>query len=330
MRNKNGKTKEELKREKKLNKSLIYTAKNMQEDLNIVAFQQEDNIIKTSENHYIGVFSIHGTDTFLNFNSLISLLCANLAQRFRISSFYQQVNNQLKDMHYLSLFFEETEYYFVHDMLKKLREEFFPILRKYGFLIEQISLNDILIFWNMNMTSSMASLDAKKIFTAKRYQSLFKKTKLAKIEKGIFDYQSDAGVALKIISFDPESKNFPIKALSNFKKIFFTSDVQKLSDEDIKLYQRILRSSYYPYKKQEEHKIVNASVSLVLMNETRDELSVNIEKLLSICEEKGFLLAPCFEEEMDCFYSLSSFGVMDYKNMHCIDLEQMTRFYKED
>lgn len=326
-----GKTKEELKREKQLNRSLSFAAKGLQEDLNVLAFQGEDHIIKNGEKSYVCIFSIKCMNhSSLNFNLLTSLLCANLAQRFRISSFYQKVGDKLKDMHYLSVFFCENEYYVVHDALLRIKEEFFPVFQKYGFQMAPLSLSDILIFWNLNMNSQMVYLDDDRVFTSRHYQSFLEKPKLKKTERTVFEYKDNFCTALKLISIARETKNFPFEQFAAFHKVFFAADTWKMTEEDIKAFNRILRSSFYSYKEREESEVVNFSVSLVLMNQNKEELLNNLDSLYTVCEEKGYILVPCFEEEEDCFFGLSSFGIMNYFNMHTAGLKQVTNFYEEN
>ena len=328
--NDKAKSKEEIRRERLLNGSLIPSAKKMQKDLNILAFQKEDYIVKNGERDYVAIFSLKLIEyPSLNFNSLASLLCANLAQRFRISSFYQKVDKKLKDLYFLSIFFHEDAYYIVHDELEKLKNGLFPVLTKYGFQIAPLSLSDIFVFWNLNMNSEMLSLDAKNIFSSQNYTSYFEKPKLKKKEKIIFEYKDNYCVTLKLQSMAPETKGFPFENFKDFHKIFFTSDTWKMTEDDMKVYDRILRSSFYSYKNEKNIELVNFSVSLILMDLDRDRLLRSLDSLYSKCEENGYILSPCFDEEENCFYSLSSFGIIRYLNMHTTELKQAVSFYEE-
>lgn len=324
------KSKEEQRREKQLNRSLTSAAKAVQSDLNILAFQREDNILKNGEGDYVTVFSIKCIDrSFVNFNSLTSLLCANLAQRFRISSFYQKVNGNLKSLFYLSVFFHEDAYYKVHDTMEKLKKEFFPMLTKYNFQIDQMTLDDILTFWNMNMNSQMVSMDGESILTSRSYQTSFERPKFMKKERIIFEGGNNFCAALKLITVAQDSKNFPFTCFDSFDKIFFAADTWKMTQEDIKTYDRILRSSFYSYKDQTDLEMVNFSVSLVLMDRDHDSLLNNLNTLYKAAEEKGYILVPCFEEEEACFWGIGSFGIMDYFNLQTAALGQITHFYEE-
>ena len=68
---------------------------------------------------------------------------------------------------------------------------------------------------------------------------------------------------------------------------------------------------------------------MILMDLDRDRLLQSLDSLYSKCEENGYILSPCFDEEENCFYSLSSFGIIRYLNMHTTELKQAVSFYEE-
>ena len=324
-----GKSKEEIRREKQLNRSVIYAPKGIAHDLCVVGYQNDDQVIKNGDNSYVSVFSLKGTEqTTLNLNTLSSILYANLAQRFRISSFFQKVNGQLKDMCYLTIFFQEENYYKVHDELTKLKNEFFPGLRQYGFTIDTLHLGDILSFWNMNMNYKMVNIDANTVLTARHYQNYLHKPKLTKKERIIFKNGENFCIALKLIVVSHTTKSFPFDSLSSFHKILCCTDVWRMNDDDVKTYDRLLRSSFYPYKGQHDDDLVDFSASVVLMDPDRDALLKNVDAFYTECEDRGFIFVPCFDNEEECYLGLTSFGIIDYRNMRIAQVKQATGFYE--
>lgn len=321
---KNDIDKSELNRQRKLDRSIIFASKNMQNDFHIYGYQPEDYIIRNGEKSYIAIFSVKcNDDNNVNLNNLNKILCANLAQRFRISVFYQKVNDVLKEIVYLSVFFEEDYYYLVHDQLSILKNELSG-LAAYNYIIESLSLDSVFSYWNFNMHNTFENINALSVLSSK---TPFEKPQINMKERVIFKYKDMYYTSLKLIASSDTNKSFPFEIFNKFQRIYFATDTWNISKEDFMTYNKILRSSFYPSKDNKDVDFVNFSAAIVFMDNDKEILHKKLNDLYVVCQERGFIFVPCYSNEFDYYLSLSSFGIMDYCNMRIMKNNQIINFY---
>ena len=325
MASKNEVSKAELNRQRNLDKSVIFASKDIQKEFNIYGFQKEDYVIRNGEKSYIVVFSVTSSDADISVNNLNKILCANLSQRYRISLFCQKVNDIYKKMVYLSIYFDEISYFKVHDQLMQLKNDLSG-LSNYGFNIEVLSLDAIFSYWKFNMNNAFEDVNALSILSSK---TPFEKPNVKINERSIFECNSMYCASLKLIGLSGHTTHFPLNCFNAFLKFYIATDVWKISEEDFGTYSKILNLSFYPGKEYDKSNSNNFSISIVVMDNDKNILKQRLEDVYVECQKHGFNIVPCYGNETDYFISLSSFGVVDFSNMHVVKNEQINEFYGE-
>ena len=322
---KNDVSKDELNRQRRLDRTLLFASKNIQKDFNIYGYQKEDHVIRNGEKNFIAVFSVKSSEAEVNIYNLNKILCANLAQRYRISVFCQNVNDVLKKIVYLSVFFDERSYYLVHDQLTLLKSDLSG-LKNYGFIIEALSLDSIFSYWKFNMTGNFEDINALSVLSSK---APFEKANPKIKERFLFEWKGMSCASLKLIGLSDFTKPFPFNCFNNFKKTYIATDVWKVSEVDFESYNKMLNLSFYPGKKYDNADVNNFSLSIVVMDNSDEELKQKLEDVYVECQKHGFIIVPCYGNENDYYMSLSSFGIVDFSNMLIVKNEQVNEFYRE-
>ena len=325
-------SKEEYKRRKNINNSVVPAGKDQMVDFGIFGYEPFNNVVFNNKGQYICVYKIKA-DSVTSLNSFLSILCANLSQRFRISSFFQNSEKGFGFNLFLSLFYEVNSYFDASQEIEKHVKAFesFPGQVK----AEQLELDKILLYWNMFLNSSLLSnVKFSSVMGQNGYRKYMQNPMIEVDESNpnIFKVSDSYFMSLNVYLNMKDLKSFPVSMFKNFDKVYLAQDVYKIDSEILDLYDKMLYLNYHVTLDDaiaEKYDYVNYSVILTLFHNDIDVLLKHVNDFIKICSERGYKMTYCMSDEEYCFQSLCSFGIKDFVNMHIMKLDDVIRFYEE-
>lgn len=311
------KTKEELKRIKNLNRSLVNVSKGTQRSFGIISVQPDHGVFYQGAGRYVKIYSLKGNMTDASCRILVKKICDLTHFRYRITSFCRGGERQ-GTMRFFSLFVTAPDYYHAYGEYCNFEATVHADtdLRKNGFTIEECTLEQTLMFVQMNFTGQMKKFNYRE--TQRKSEDW---GKLLFPPMDIYDLN----ILLhpnEIITGSYYGKEIPGK-LSELREdlthagiaLQTSVEIQSFKDEEIELLNKIIGKKYNSVLSSQTERIVNASYLLMISSPYDNEYGEMTEILLSIAEKNGLRLESCSGQQKDVFLSMCTLGIRDFHIM---------------
>lgn len=311
------KTKEELKKIKILNRSMVNVSKGTQRSFDILSVQPEHGVFYQGSGCYVKIYSLKGKLTEDSCNMLVRRLCDLTHFRYRITSFCRNGERQ-GTMRFFSLFVTAADYYQAYEAYCSFEDNIHSdiVLQKNGLMIERCSLEQTLMFVQMNFTGQMKKFN---------YQASLKKSE----DWGKLMFPSMEIDDLKLLIHPNEiitscyyAKEVPSK-LSDFRDELIHAgfslqtcvEIQSLTDEEMELLNKIIGKKYNTVLSSQTERIVNASFLVMISSPYDNEYMEMAETLLNYAETSGLRLEHCSGQQKDAFLSICTLGIRNFHIM---------------
>lgn len=314
-------TKEELKREKLLNKSLTMLPKSAQNNLGVLAIQKEHGVFFQGENKYLKIYSVKkgvlGSQKQLFLDRLLdSTMC-----RIRVSSFCKIKNEKLAAYTFLSVYFTANSYAEAYRKINEfdlmLQEK---ICRELNIIITGCSIDTALMFMHMNCVGKMKQVEYSSVVSKKQNYKDAILTDVKELENGEVETNDKHGVCFigEYFSKEPVEINKIISGVEG--NIQFSVDMQRISEDDWKIYNYQLSQKYNQHIEGVEKDIINITYLFAALADSPEEISKIKSQIIDRFGEQGILIIPCSGREKKIFNSICSIGAVDFHSMRNADI----------
>lgn len=311
------KTKEELKKIKNLNRSLVNVSKGTQRSFDILSVQPEHGVFYQGSGCYVKVYSLKGKIAEDSCRMLVNRLCDLTHFRYRITSFCRSGERQ-GTMRFFSLFVTAADYYHAYEEYCRFEENIHSdiVLQKNGFMIEECTLEQTLMFVQMNFTGQMKKFN---------YQASQKKSE----DWGKLMFPSMEVYDLKLLIHPNEiitgcyyAKEVPSK-LSDLRDDLIHAgfslqtcvEIQSFTDGEMELLNKIIGKKYNAALSSQTERLVNASFLVMISSPYDKEYMEIAETLLNSAERRELRLESCSGQQKDAFLSICTLGIRNFHIM---------------
>ena len=315
-------SKEEIRRIKQLNRSLVSLPKPTQQSLGILAVQREDGVFFLGNNQYVKIYLVKPAVLNEKRKQLVTKLCEITGNRIRITSFCKTYNQRLIAYTFMAVYYKAYNYAGAYDEIsefeKRLNEE---VCRNLGITISKCALDDALVYMRMNCSGELKIIEHSDMMSK---NGDWKKNLFADVSEtkaGTFQCLEKYGVCFTGNFYDNSNINIDNILMQIPGNILFAVEIQKVDEEDEKLLKHELTNKYSVDCDIEES-TVNMKYLMSVMFEdetTRNEVKKTI---MSLYDQNKILLNPCSGREKEAYYSLCSIGVIDFHSMRNASTEQ--------
>lgn len=316
------KTKDEMKREKALNKSLTMMPKSTQNSLGVIAIQKEDGVFFLGGNIYLKIFSIKnsvlGPKKEIFVNSILELTM----NRVRVSSFCKVKNQKLAAYTFLSVYFDCNNYAEAHREINEfdllLQEK---ICRDLNIAITGCSIDTALMFMHMNCVGKMKQVKYDSMISQKQNLKDVIFADVKELSNGEFNIHDKYGVCFigEYFRNEPIEINELISGIEG--NIQFSIDMQRLSAEDWEILNFQLSQKYNHHIEGEQKDIINVTYLIAVLVDSQNEISRIKKHITEKYGEKGILVVPCSGREKKVFNSICSIGAVDFHSMRNANID---------
>ena len=317
------KSKEELRREKELNKSIIPVAKPIQKDLGIMAIQKEEDVFVKSNNEFCKIYSIK-TSPLPDNNKLpfLELLCEKTTCRMRITSFCKMNADKMNSYSFLTVFFRAGSYAEVYEQIKEFeRMLIMEVCKPLDIVLARCRIDNILSFIYMNCTGKMKQFDYNELLSRRTSLKRMPFTELNMGKDGIFECDEKYGK----VYF---GKGLPIKPITNnsFLKnrdvgFQIAVDIQSMTTEEQELYEYELQRIYNYKLKSTDKKMVSMTYMLSVLADSEEKIKMLDNEAVKDFTDNKMLILPCVGREREAFQSACTFGLLDFKAANMVELK---------
>lgn len=311
------KSKEELLKEKELNRSLVALSKATQQELGVCAIQKADNVFFLGNRKYIKIYSLksalNDSDRKKAFLEEMEKITSN---RFRISVFCKNTDSKSNFYMFITVYFEADDYVRARGEIEKFEKEFKEhVVRQLSLNVTECKIKDILAIVYMNSSGKIKRFDDFETNLAKANWKEILLHELKNIHYGNFQCDESYGACYI-------AKEFPNNAIAvndAYAKckgnIYYCVDIQTFTEEEKQILEYEIKNKYNSRADFINKNVMNMTYLISLSAPTENmlhDLKLQVEKEF---ERAGVLLLPCSGREEVIFDSLCSLGICDFHSM---------------
>lgn len=147
-----------------------------------------------------------------------------------------------------------------------------------------------------------------------------------------FQIEGSFGMSLFLMEY-PESVMG--ETLSLLKElgclVFVTFDLVAIGELDKEDYVRTLEKKYArPLNRDAISEFMNVSGQISFLCDSTDAMEIIKKTISKIFAKSGFLAAPAYGAQRDCFLSQISLGLIDYRNLRNVDVATMDEVFRRE
>lgn len=309
------KTKEQIKRERALNASMVILSKKNQDQLGIISVQPEKNIFFLSSRMFVKVYTLKGVELTDNRKkTLVSALCSFSKHRMRLSSF--SYKNSRSPLVFLTVFFPGNSYAAVADEIDDF-DRMLSTLMEDKFKIQFVTCNmgDVFMFIYMNFNGQMKKITSKTVMkkSINLKKNFFQDIK--EVEGGYFINKNGKLGCTYICTQFPDEMESPFTNLRKLGCAYLSCiDFQVLDKYYVSYFNRTLEESYNSKIEDNVENMINLTFILNMIYDSEKEQETCEELVSHILFEKGLIAAPGIGVQEKIVDSIASFGLFDF---HC-------------
>ena len=311
------KSKEELRRDRELDRSVVNFSKKNISSLGIVGVHPEHNVLYLSSETYVKIYSLKGVALSLTRRDvLINALCGFTPHRLRLSSFLYPSSDA--SVVFLSVFFKGKRFSEVADEIQEFDRNLSLLMTgRFKLSFTPISIGDAFMFIFMNYRGQMKNISTRAVL---KKNVNFKRDFLLEI---VEDNDSFKVLEDNKYGFVNMCLQYPEKFEENFferlKKIgvgyLSCIDFQRIETDMDQSYKKMIEASYNSDIENNEEKNVNATFILSMLFEEKGQLDLGYSLAKDIFADSGLVMVPCNGIQTEVFPSLATFGLVDF---HCM------------
>lgn len=326
------KSKEQIRKERTLNATMVPLSGKSRSELGIVSVQPEKDVFMLSSGVFAKVYMLKGVELTGNRKRiLISTLCARSKNRMRLSTF--SYANSTTPIISLTVYFHGNQYSKVVDEIDAFDEMLEGLMEdKFSIKFVSCSIGDCFMFIYMNYSGQMRKTTTNMIIkkSANLKKSFFKKIK--ENETGYIVEGTGREGCTYICTEFPDSLSDFMGNLKNMKFTYLSCiDFQSLSEDYNASYMKALDRFYNLSVESEEdteddehRKLdlelfgvtdkINLTFIIDFIFESGDEKRKYENAIKQLFFENGMVMSPGIGVQEKIADSISSLGIIDF---HC-------------
>jgi hypothetical protein len=325
--NNHRKSKEELKWEKQLNRSLRYLSKATLQSMGVTAVQEEESVFCLSDGSFVKIYSIKNNSSLEMNKEFVSRLCRT-TNRVRLSSFYKCINQKYVSYLFLSVYFEAESYADVVGLIQKFDEKLYAeICRPLNLNITTCTVENVLSIMHMNCTGKMKQFDHNTVFSRKGNWEKLLFPEITETNCGEFKYMDKIGLCFLGKIFPDGPVDIKKELLSLGCNIQIAVDMQSLTEAEKDMFNHELENKYQCRLSPETESIINVTYLLALIPEQNLNQKQLKKAVMNLFDRHGMLLVPCADREKKVFQSICSMGIINFHSMKNASVELVSSLY---
>ena len=314
------KSKEQLRKEKRLNRSLIYVSKSVQNETGLMAIQMEDGVFFLGNGKYMKIYSIKAPSLAEKKAAFVKAMLELTNNRIRISTFYKKRNEKASAYSFVSIYYEAFNYaeasVVIRDFEKDMEDK---VCRPLNILISNCSVETSLTFLHMNCAGEMKQY-SHEILTSKKSDwktEVFPAVSDACV--GNFIYQDKCGICFsgKLFGDKQVSINDALMKLSG--NIQIVVDFQKMTETEQGMFEYEMGRKYNCSLENYKKDVINATYLVSAFSENQEQQKMLRLQIMELFDKNRVLLMPCAGNESKVFSSICSLGIVDYHSMRNVN-----------
>lgn len=315
-------SKEEIKRIKQLNRSLVALPKSTQQSLGVLAVQREDGVFFLGNNLYIKIYLIKPPILEERKHHFLSGLIEVTGNRVRITSVCKSNGRRLAAYSFMTVYYNAFSYADAYDQILEFEKVLHDrICQELSLTISKCSLDEALSFMQMNCTGALNVIEHAGLIVSKNSdwkKKLFED--LTDAKTGSFRCREKYGSCFSgSFYMNSEFDNYEV-LLRVPGTVLFSVDIQRVGEEDKKLLSHELTKKYND-DSYEDNNVVNMKYLMAVMFATEKERNEARRTIIELYDKNSIMLTPCSGREKEAFYSLCSMGVIDFHSMRNADMQ---------
>ena len=317
------KSKEELLREKELNRSLVALSKETQRDMGIFAIQKVDNVFFLGNKKYAKIYSLKSA---LNNpdrkKAFLKAMEKTTSNRFRISVFCKNTDIKSNFYMFITVYFEADDYVRAVMEIEKFESVFTEnVVKGLSLNISECKISEILTVVYMNCCGKIKKFDDFESALLKMNWKELLLGDLKNIHYGNFQGNGNYGtcyIAKEFPGNAVELNDVYVKCKGN---VFYCIDVQMLTEDEKQILECEIKNKYNSRIDVLSQNVMNLTYLLSVSAPTEDMLHEMNIQLRKEFEKNEVLLLLCSGREERCFDSICSLGLCDFHSMQNVGLE---------
>lgn len=325
------KSKEELKRIKQLNRSLIKVQRGTAQAFGVVSIQPEHAVFYQGNSRFVKIYTIKAGVMSADDARILIRQIGNMAGcRFRITSFVKGGNRQ-GTMRFLSLFVLAPDYATAHSVFDEFEQKvkLDISIRMSGAKIDACSLDHALMFMQMNFIGQLKRFDAgKSLKKGEDWGKLMIPT--MDVEDGRLILHSNEFVCSCYFGKDfyEDVKDYKEMLLLSNYDFYSCIDVQQLDEDEKALLNKILEQKYTTHIEDEGSQILYNLSYLLFVSSASAAVHEELEKrIMELSRENGLLLESCSGIQMQAYLSMCTFGLRDCRFMRNVSEDIVSNLF---
>lgn len=314
--------KEEMRKEKELNHSLIPMSKYTQNDTGVVGIQNQDSVFYLGRWKYLKIYKLKRSDAGdEKKESLVKVLSSITRLRVRISSFRRLQGNS--KMLFLSVYVMAAGYADAKSQFEEFeREATDMIARALSLPWTTISINDAVMMAQLNSTGQMKKFDFANLQGKDNLKYfLFPKIEtqpdgflyLPEVEKYVYTFMGTQF---------PTSLEKPYHGILDMPcSLYCAIDLQVMNEEENELFNLSLEQKYNCKFADEKKRNINLTYMVGMVSDCNVDRKELQQKMLASFNKEKVILCPCAGDEEKVYQSICSLGMVDYHAMRNSDAD---------
>lgn len=308
--------KEEIQKEKELNRSLIPMSKQTRIDTGIMGLQEQDSVFYLGHWKYLKIYKFQNRDfTDKKRESLIKVLSSITMNRVRITSFRRLSGNS--KILFLSVYVMASGYADAKtefDTFEKDAEEM--ISRALGLPLSIVSINDAVMMTQLNSTGQMKKFDMSSMSQKDSLKTYLFPGIEAKPDGFLFLPEVQKYVYTFMGTQFPTDLNYPYEGLLDMPCSLYSSiDFQVMTEEESEMFNLSLEQKYNLKLSGEKRRNINMTYLVGLIGESETDKEKQRQKMFTRFNDEEVILCPCAGDEEQVYQSICSLGLIDYHAM---------------
>lgn len=316
MGTKQGKSKEQMQLEKKLNGSIRMLSKSTFVSLGLAGIQEDDNVFFLGNNLYLKLYTLKTPSLGDMRTQFVQKLMETTEHRVRISTFHRNRGDKQSAYSFLSVYVEAISYVEAKIQYEHIDE---LLIRQQccglGIGIKNCSIDDALMFIHMNCTGDMIRFEHRNMMSRRDNWRTLLLPELEDTKEGTFKCGERYGFCLsgKIVPFVKNDVNSMLYQREGLVQTAI--DLQRVQPDEEKLFRLELGKKYNTVLEESKFALINMSYMVSFLSDSqaaRDEQRAYIENEYDL---RKFLMMPGAGKENDIFCSICTLGIFNYRIM---------------
>lgn len=315
--------KQEAKRIKAINDSLISLSPSAQSEIGVVALQKDEKVFFCGEGIYKKIYTVKPTILDNKKLPFLKQLISVSKNRIRFSMNVKSKDGKLNAFMFMTVFFVADSYYEVREKIaefeQKVIKETCSVL---NINIKECSLEEALTYIHLNSSGEMKKIDADSVFAKKTLTHIFDQ-KLT-CDAGRIDTVNRFGATYLGKNYSSNLDNLLSEILSLDGNYQFVIDFQGFTEEEKELFKYELKNRYNALSINEDKQPLNLSFLLIVLSENFEYTEELRERIESVFDRYKVLLMPGIGREENIFKSSCSLGLIDFHSMQNTNIDTLS------